>query len=210
MRSGVNCNPRGRHRERSVRLGLSEIATEDLKMMMKHLLSSVAILAALAIASPVSAQREGPGPGAATGTGPAVNPPGGPGPSSPLYNLPAGSPGIPGTPQSRYGPLSGQPSAPPPGAQAAPGTAPGPEATTSATPSRHARHHGHVAAHHTTKGIPVSGNPNMSANQMNADELARLQAGNLGNPPPADLPYATPPATDQVGPGRAARRLRNQ
>jgi hypothetical protein len=76
---------------------------------------------------------------------------------------------------------------------------------------RHARpHHGHVAAHHTTKGIPVSGNPNMSANQMNADELARLQGGNLGNPAPSDLPYATPPATDQMSPGRAARRQRNQ
>ena len=75
---------------------------------------------------------------------------------------------------------------------------------------RHARHHGHVAAHHTTKGIPVSGNPNMSANQMNADELARLQGGNLGNPPPSDLPYASPPASNEVGPGRAARRLRNQ
>jgi hypothetical protein len=56
----------------------------------------------------------------------------------------------------------------------------------------------------------VSGNPNLSANQMNADELARLQSGNLSNPPPADLPYATAPAGDEVGPGRAARRLRNQ
>src|SRR5215469_9559859 len=143
---------------------------------MKYLLSSVAIVAALAITAPVSAQRTGPGPGAGTGTGPGVTPPGGIGPSSPLSNLPgAGAPGY-------------------------------------ATPPmhRHARHHGHVAAHHTTKGIPVSGNPNMSANQMNADELARLQAGNLGNPPPSDLPYATPPASNQVGPGRAARRLRNQ
>ena len=45
--------------------------------MMKHLLSSVAIVAALAIASPVSAQGYGPGPGARTGTGPGVIPPGG-------------------------------------------------------------------------------------------------------------------------------------
>jgi hypothetical protein len=49
----------------------------------------------------------------------------------------------------------------------------------------------------------------MSANQMNADELARLQAGNLGNPAPSDLPYATPPAGDTMSPGRAARRQRN-
>src|SRR6516225_2095305 len=56
--------------------------------VMKFLLSSVAIVAALAIASPVSAQGYGPGPGARTGTGPGVTPPGGLGPSSPLSNLP--------------------------------------------------------------------------------------------------------------------------
>ena len=171
---------------------------------MKYLLSSVAIVAALAITAPVSAQRSGPGPGAGTGTGPGVTPPGGLGPSSPLSNLPG--PGAPG-----YAPpVAAHPPAP---AGMAPGMAPGPEAPSAMPPShRHARpHHGHVAAHHTTKGIPVSGNPNWSANQMNADELARLQAGNLGNPAPSDLPYATPPASsNQVGPGRAARRLRNQ
>jgi hypothetical protein len=171
---------------------------------MKYLLTSVAIVAALAVTAPVSAQRSGPGAGAATGTGPEVNPPGGPGPSSPLSNLPAGSPGIPGTAQSPTVP--GRPYVAP---GAAPGMAPGAE-TTSATPptQRHARHHGHVAAHTTTKGTPVSGNPNLSANQMNADELARLQAGQLGNPPPADLPYATPPSSDEGSPGRAVRRAR--
>jgi len=61
---------------------------------MKHLLSSVTIVAALAIATPALAQRMGPGPFAETGTGPGVVPPGGPGPSSPLHNLPAGSPGL--------------------------------------------------------------------------------------------------------------------
>jgi hypothetical protein len=157
---------------------------------MKYLLSSVAIVAALAVAAPVSAQRSGPGPGAPTGTGPGVNPPGGPGPSSPLYNLPAGSPGIPGTPETRYPGTPGQIVNPSP----APGMAPGPEATSAAPPThRHARHHGHVAAQHTTKGIPVSGNPNTSANQMNADELARLQSGSMGNPPPSALPYGQPP-----------------
>jgi hypothetical protein len=160
---------------------------------MKYLLSSVAIVAALAIAAPVSAQRSGPGPAAGTGTGPGVNPPGGPGPSSPLGNLPAGSPGLPGTPASRYPGYAPQTPAATP-AQATPGMAPGPEATSAAPPShRHVRHHGHVAAHHTTKGIPVSGNPNTSANQMNADELARLQSGSMGNPPPSALPYGQPP-----------------
>src|ERR1700751_1077341 len=137
--------------------------------VMKYLLSGVAIVAALAIIAPASAQRSGPGATAGTGTGPGVIPPGGLGPSSPLSNLPG--PGAPG-----YAP---PPAAHPPAGIApgmAPGMAPSAGATSAMPPSpRHARpHHGHVAAHHTTKGIPVSGNPNMSANQMNADELARL------------------------------------
>ena len=53
---------------------------------MRNLLSGVAIIAALAIAAPASAQRTGPGPTAQTGTGPDVYPPGGFGPSSPMYN----------------------------------------------------------------------------------------------------------------------------
>ena len=96
---------------------------------MKYLLSGVAIVAALAVAAPGWAQRSGPGATAGTGTGPAVNPPGDPGPSSPLYNLPQGSPGIPGTPQSGY------PSSP---ARLAPVMAPGvAPATISAMPAEH-------------------------------------------------------------------------
>ena len=53
---------------------------------MRHLLSGVAIIAALALAVPASAQRFGPDPGAQTGTGPDAYPPGGFGPSSPMYN----------------------------------------------------------------------------------------------------------------------------
>lgn len=66
------------------------------KYDMKYLLSSLTIVAAVAMAAPASAQRTGPGPYAETGTGPGVNPPGGPGPSSPLFNLPAGSAALPG------------------------------------------------------------------------------------------------------------------
>ena len=62
---------------------------------MKHLLTGVAIVAALASAVPASAQRTGPGPYASYGTGPGVTPPGGYGPSSPLFNVPVGSPGLP-------------------------------------------------------------------------------------------------------------------
>jgi hypothetical protein len=53
---------------------------------MRNLLSGVAIIAALAIATPALAQGFGPGPGAQTGTGPDAYPPGGFGPSSPMYN----------------------------------------------------------------------------------------------------------------------------
>ena len=49
--------------------------------------------------------------------------------------------------------------------------------------------------------MPVSGNPNTSANQLNADELSRLQAGNTGNPPPSALPYGNPPGGG-MPPGR--------
>ena len=71
---------------------------------MRHLLSGVAIIAALAIPTLASAQRMGPGPYAYTGTGPGVTPPGGFGPSSPLYNQPAGSPSAPSAAPSGSGP----------------------------------------------------------------------------------------------------------
>ena len=55
-------------------------------MDMSKILSGVAIIAALAIATPALAQRMDPGPTAQTTTGPGVYPPGGYGPSSPMYN----------------------------------------------------------------------------------------------------------------------------
>ena len=61
---------------------------------MRYLLSSVAIIAALAIPTLASAQRTSPGPYANTGSGPGVIPPGGYGPSSPMFNLPAAYPGL--------------------------------------------------------------------------------------------------------------------
>ena len=172
---------------------------------MKYLLSGVAIVAALAFAAPVWAQRQGPGADAPTGTGPAVNPPGGPGPSSPLYNLPAGSPGIPGTPQSRYpgspaGAVSGAvPGVPIPGVS-------GPGATTSAEPPAH-RHARASTHHHGLAAHPPSQMAGNTANQLNQEELARVSGGNFAMPPapPGPEPSASNP---EVGPGRAARRAR--
>jgi len=60
---------------------------------MRYLLSSVAIISALAMPTLASAQRTSPGPYANTGSGPGVIPPGGFGPSSPMFNLPTEYPG---------------------------------------------------------------------------------------------------------------------
>jgi hypothetical protein len=160
---------------------------------MKHLLSGVAIVAALAFAAPVWAQGFGPGPGARTGTGPGVTPPGGLGPSSPLSNLPG--PGAPGY-------------APPPAAQPPAGMAPGmaPGATTSAEPPAH--RHARASTHHVgMREHPPSAMAGSTANQLNQEELARVSAGNFSMPPapPGPEPSAANP---EVGPGRAARRAR--
>src|SRR6516162_6492577 len=160
--------------------------------VMKHLLTGVAIVAALAFAAPVWAQRTGPGAGAATGTGPGVTPPGGLGPSSPLSNLPG--PGAAGY----------APPAPPPGM--APGMAPGP--TTSAEPPTH-RHARASTHHHGMAAHPPSAMTGSTAAQLNQEEFARVAAGNFSMPPapPGPEPSASNP---EVGPGRAARRQRNQ
>src|SRR5438477_9511143 len=112
---------------------------------MKYLLSGVAIVAALAMAAPASAQRTGPGAGASTTTGPTGVPPGGPGPSSPMSNLPP-------KPGEQY---------PPPAA-----TAPGSAGMSSAMPPAHrpARaSKGKMAA----KGGGRMAPPDSSANQLN-------------------------------------------
>jgi len=70
---------------------------------MKKLFSTAAIIAALASAVPVSAQRAGPGPTANPGTGPGVFLPGGVSPSSPLHNLNEESAGLPGAAPSPQG-----------------------------------------------------------------------------------------------------------
>jgi hypothetical protein len=154
---------------------------------MKYLLSGVAIVAALAFAAPVWAQRTGPGVGA---PGPNQPVPGGPGPSSSQSNLPP-----------RYG--TQYPATDLPHPTAAPGMAPAPEATSAMPPEhRHARastHHHGLAAH------PPSQMAGDTANQLNQEELTRLQGGNFGNPPASALPYANPPGSE---PGRASRQQR--
>src|SRR6516165_10560774 len=127
---------------------------------MKYLLSSVAIVAALALAAPVWAQGYGPGAGARTGTGPGVLPPGGLGPSSSLQNLPAGAvPGYAPPPSGTHYPEG-----------AAPGMAPG--ATTSAEPPSH-RHARASTHHHGLAAHPPSEMTGSTDAQLNQEEFAR-------------------------------------
>jgi hypothetical protein len=150
---------------------------------MKHLLTSVAVVAALALAAPVWAQVN-PSGGNAQGL-PGPNP-GGPG------LTPYSSGGTPAaTPGRGLGPKSSGSNYIPPSAPPA-AMAPSAAETTSAMPPshRHARHVSHEKmAHHRGK-TELSGS---TANQLNQEELARLQAGNTGMPP------APPPP----GPGAA-------
>ena len=126
---------------------------------MKHLLSGVAVAAALAIAAPVWAQP--------------ANPSGGNGMGMPGPN-PGGGGGL--TPYSGGGyPTGGAPAS----------------AANSATPPVHHAHavrharamhafHRHMAAKAALTGDTTA--------QLNREELARIQSGNLGNPPAPPMP----------------------
>ncbi|MGA7263038.1 MAG: hypothetical protein WBX30_19395, partial [Stellaceae bacterium] len=146
-------------------------------MKTKHLLSGVAVIAALALSAPVWAQQANPSGGNAVGT---------PGPNP-------GGPGL--TPYST--------GAPPPSSLSSPrGTVhmpapPSASDTTSAMPPMH--HHGH--AHHVASTHqmlhahgPKSGTDTTA--QLNQAELARLQAGNFTPPPVPPGPEMAPPASD--------------
>jgi hypothetical protein len=141
---------------------------------MKHLLTGVAVVAALAFAVPVGAQQANPSGGNAVGM---------PGPNP-------GGPGLtPYSSSSQPRTSAAPPSSAPPAAMAPAATMPPPSTseTSSAMPPRHraARHagHGRMAAHHRGRGGPqLTGS---TADQLNQQELARLQAGNMSNPPVA-------------------------
>lgn len=144
---------------------------------MKHLLTGVAVAAALAIAAPAWAQN--PSGGNAVGT-PGPNP-GGPGLTPYSSGPPAAQPAPPTSPP---------PAAMPPAASA-------PPAPNSAMPPmhRHARamHHPMHGMHH---GPAVSGD---TTAQLNREELTRIQSGNTSNP-------AAPPAPPS-GPGPSPKYL---
>jgi hypothetical protein len=160
--------------------------------MKHHLLTSVAVVAALAFSAPVWAQQANPSGGNSMGT---------PGPN----------PGGPGLTPYSAGPRTT--AAPPP---SAPPSAMAPSATppsstydnTSATPPsyRHARAHYHhkkmaayhheMAGYHRGKAHEIGG----TANQLNQEELQRLQAGNYSNP-------SAPPPPGSMSPGQPGGRM---
>ncbi len=131
---------------------------------MKHLLTGVAVFAALAIAAPVWAQ----------------NPSGGNGMGMPGPN-PGGGGGL--TPYSGGG-------APAPAAPMAP-MPPAESSANSATPGPHHLHKERTAYHHAkamrnfhrgmSQKAALTGD---TTAQLNREELARIQGGNTSNPPP--------------------------
>ena len=124
---------------------------------MKHLLTGVVMVAALAFSAPAWAQPASPSGG---------NPMGMPGPNP-------GGPGL--TPYT-----TGQPQ------------------STSTMPPKH---HGKKAAQHRGKAPQLTGD---TANQLNQEELARLQAGNFSNPPVVPPQSPTPSSGGRMSTGGRA------
>jgi hypothetical protein len=161
--------------------------------MKHHFLTGVAVVAALALSAPVWAQTTNPSGGNAMGM-PGPNP-GGPG-LTPYSSGP--NPGGAALSGPRTAPSTTAPSAMPPSSMSD---------TSSAMPPKHraSRHasHGKMAGHHRGKGQMTS-SASSTANQLNQEELQRLQAGNFSNPSAPPPPGAMPPG--QPGGGRTSPR----
>jgi hypothetical protein len=114
---------------------------------MKHLLTGMAVIAALAISAPVWAQ-----------------------PANPSGRMPAG----------------GRQTSEPTNIPSMPSTSD----TSSATPPTH--HHARKASHGRMAGRQQS--TGSTANQLNQEELARLQAGNTSMPAGSEMSPGAPPA----------------
>jgi hypothetical protein len=138
---------------------------------MKHLLNGVAIAAALAIAGPVWAQQQTPNPN--------VNP------SGNSMGMPGPNPGGPGLTPYTGGGYATQP-------------------TTSASPPVHQPLHpaAHThAMHHFHKGMAAkAAQKGDTTAALNREELARINAGNLSNPPPAAAPMTEGPPPEGAPP----------
>jgi len=153
-------------------------------MATKHLLSSVAVVAALAFSAPVLAQQASPGGNPMGVPGPS---PGGPG----LTPYSTGAPPPAPTPSGRM-PAGGRATSGERIPPIMPAPPPSASDTTSATPPTHR----HARAHHATHGTMAHGtmahgpkSVTDTAAQLNQAELARLQQG----APPMAPQMAPPP-----------------
>jgi hypothetical protein len=154
---------------------------------MRHILSGVAVVAAIVFSTPSWAQPTSPGGNAVGMPGPN---PGGPGLTP--YTTPPGQAARP------YTPSPAPTTAAPPASTPPYATNGSPPATPPSYPSRrHARtYHGRTGSH-PGRGYSAADN---SADQLNQSELGKLQAaGNYSNPPtpgyrpPPQPGYAPPP-----------------
>ena len=155
--------------------------TRERIIEMKHLLIGVAVVAALAISAPVWAQPANPSGGNSLGT-PGPNT-GGPG----LTPYSTGAPPPAAAPSGRM-PAGGRMTSEPTNIPATPSASD----RISATPPMH--HHARRATNRKVAGRPqLTGS---SADQLNQEELSRLQTGNTSMP-------AAPPAPE-MSPGASA------
>ena len=152
---------------------------------MKHrFLTGVAVVAALAFSAPVWAQQANPSGGNSMGTP-------GPNPGGPGLTPYSSGPRTTAAPSPSAAPSAMAPSAMPPSSMS--------DTSSATSPSyRHARAHYHhkkmaayhheMAGYHRGKAHEIGG----TANQLNQEELQRLQAGNFANPS-APAPGMMPP-----------------
>jgi hypothetical protein len=154
---------------------------------MKHLLTGVAVIVALAFSAPIGAQPANPSGGNALG-------------------LPGPNPGGPGL--TPYSSTPARPTAaPPPSAPASAAAMPPPSMSDndSVRPPKHhharASSHGKMASHHPGRFPDLQGNS--VANQLNQAELERLQSGDFTPPPAsANSDMGTPPVRTRSGANR--------
>jgi hypothetical protein len=135
---------------------------------MKHLLNGVAIAAVLAIAAPVWAQTSAPG--------------------TNQYGQPMQTQGMPGASQSSPSSHAAMPAAPAPSASSA--AAPMKPMATKKRAKRATRQ----AARHGKSRRAVASSGTSTTNQLNRDELARIQSGG-SSPPGATNQYGQPMQT---------------
>ncbi len=153
-----------------------------LRMKTRHLLSGVAVIAALAFSAPVWAQPANPSGGNSTGAPP---------PSS--LSSPRGTVHMPAP--SGQMPAGGRATSEPTNI---PSTTSASDTSSAMPPKHHHAHasaHGKVASHHPSRFPHVQGNN--SANALNQAELARLQTGSSMPPPPMG---AMPPPAPMPSP----------